>query len=49
MGLMDALYLLENNGLHVLVKGKGTVVSQTMTPGSRVSSGTTIFLDMSMN
>ena len=49
MGLMDALYLLENNGLHVSVKGKGTVVSQSMTPGSRASSGGTVFLDMSMN
>jgi cell division protein FtsI (penicillin-binding protein 3) len=49
MGLMDALYLLENNGLRVSVKGKGTVVSQSMTPGSRASSGGTIFLDMSMN
>ena len=49
MGLMDALFLLENNGLHVLVKGKGTVVSQTMPPGARAASGATIFLDMSMN
>jgi len=49
MGLMDALYLLENNGLHVSVKGKGTVVSQSMTPGARASAGATIFLDMSMN
>ncbi len=49
MGLMDALYLLENNGLHVSVKGKGTVVSQSMTPGARASAGATVFLDMSMN
>ena len=28
MGAMDAMYLLENYGLHVIIDGKGDVVSQ---------------------
>lgn len=48
MGLKDALYLLENAGLKVIVKGRGKVTSQSISPGSRIVQGSTIFLNMSM-
>ncbi len=38
MGLMDALYLLENRGLKVRVEGKGMVKSQSILPGKRIPS-----------
>ncbi|MDD3891477.1 MAG: penicillin-binding transpeptidase domain-containing protein, partial [Bacteroidales bacterium] len=49
MGLKDAIYLLENNGLKVLVKGRGTVRSQSITPGARARKGDRITLEMSMS
>jgi len=36
MGLRDALYLLENKGLRVKVKGVGKVNKQSIIPGTRV-------------
>jgi len=48
MGLRDALFLLENAGLHVVVRGRGKVVKQSIIAGSRVNPGDTIFLEMSM-
>lgn len=48
MGLKDALYLLENAGLKVVVKGRGKVLRQSIPPGTRISPGNTIFLDMSI-
>lgn len=47
MGLKDALYLLENAGLKVVVKGRGKVVRQSLPPGTRIVNGGTIYLDMS--
>jgi cell division protein FtsI (penicillin-binding protein 3) len=49
MGLKDAIYLLENNGLKVLVKGRGTVRSQSIIPGARAKKGDRITLEMSMS
>lgn len=49
MGLKDALYLLENEGLRVQVSGMGTVVSQSLPPGARSVPGGSITLTMSMN
>jgi cell division protein FtsI (penicillin-binding protein 3) len=49
MSLKDALFLLENNGLHVDVRGRGTVRKQSLLPGNRVSPGDRIELEMSMN
>ena len=34
MGLKDALYILENSGLIVTIKGKGKVLKQSLKPGS---------------
>ncbi len=48
MCIKDALFLLENVGLKVSVKGKGTVRNQSITPGSRAERGQRILLEMSM-
>ena len=42
MGAMDAMYLLENYGLHVIIDGKGDVVSQSIAPGTAIVKGQTI-------
>lgn len=42
MGLKDALYLLESQGLRVSVSGYGRVVSQSLPNGSRAVKGHTI-------
>ncbi len=48
MGLRDAIFLLENAGLRVIVKGRGKVTNQSIAPGTIVSIGATIILDMSL-
>ncbi|MGE0076929.1 MAG: penicillin-binding transpeptidase domain-containing protein [Bacteroidales bacterium] len=48
MGLKDALYLLENAGLRVKFQGRGSVRSQSIQAGSKVSPGSTVFLEMSL-
>jgi cell division protein FtsI (penicillin-binding protein 3) len=47
MGLRDAMFLLENAGLRVVVKGRGKVVGQSISPGVKVKQGETIILEMS--
>ncbi len=47
MTLRDALYLLENKGLEVLVEGIGRVKSQSLNPGARISEGGKIVLELS--
>jgi cell division protein FtsI (penicillin-binding protein 3) len=49
MCIKDALYLLENAGLKVQVKGLGIVKSQSITPGVRAARGQSILLEMSMS
>jgi cell division protein FtsI (penicillin-binding protein 3) len=44
LGLTDAVYLLENAGLNVVVKGSGRVVKQSLQPGSKIIRGKTIEL-----
>jgi cell division protein FtsI (penicillin-binding protein 3) len=39
MGLKDAIYLLENKGLVVLVKGRGRVVDQSVSAGLNITKG----------
>jgi cell division protein FtsI (penicillin-binding protein 3) len=46
MGLRDALYLLENQGLKVSMSGVGLVKSQSLAPGTRVSKGMHIELKL---
>ncbi|MEZ5070141.1 MAG: penicillin-binding protein [Bacteroidales bacterium] len=48
MGLKDAVYLLEERGMRVEVRGRGTVRSQSVPAGSRVQRGMRIQLTMSM-
>jgi cell division protein FtsI (penicillin-binding protein 3) len=44
MSLRDALYILENKGLKVNFNGKGKVLTQSISPGTRLTPDTTIEL-----
>ncbi|HLO61002.1 MAG TPA: penicillin-binding protein [Bacteroidales bacterium] len=46
MGAKDAVYLLENAGLHVRLLGRGSVRSQSISPGTRIIKGEQIVLEM---
>lgn len=46
MGLKDALFLLENMGLKVNVKGKGKIVMQSINPGTNLAKGLTVTLEL---
>lgn len=46
MGLKDALYLLENMGLKVSVRGKGKVAVQSVSPGTQLAKGITVILEL---
>jgi len=48
MGLRDALYILENMALKVEVKGYGKVLRQSIVPGTKISPGSKVLLEMSM-
>ena len=48
MGLRDALYILENMALKVEVKGYGKVLRQSIVPGTKLSPGLKVLLEMSM-
>ncbi|MDP4210446.1 MAG: penicillin-binding protein [Bacteroidota bacterium] len=48
MGLRDALFLLENAGLKVVVKGRGRITAQSIMPGTRIKTGETIYLTLSL-
>ena len=47
MGLKDALYLLENMGLKVSVRGRGKVAMQSISPGTQLAKGITVILELS--
>ncbi len=47
MSLKDAVYLLENRGLDVKVKGSGKVEDQSIMPGKKVEKGKTITIELS--
>jgi cell division protein FtsI (penicillin-binding protein 3) len=46
MGLMDALYLLENQGLIVNTRGRGIVSKQSILPGTRIINGSRISIEL---
>ncbi|TDX00243.1 penicillin-binding protein [Dinghuibacter silviterrae] len=46
MGLKDALYLLENKGLKVSVRGRGKVLAQSLPAGTQIKRGETIYLQL---
>lgn len=48
MGLKDALYLLEQQGLNVLVNGKGTVVKQSILPGINICKGMPVVIELKL-
>lgn len=47
MSFRDAIYLLEMSGLRVFYEGKGRVAEQSLTPGTRISKGSRIFIRLS--
>ncbi len=47
MGLRDAVYVLENAGLRVRFSGRGTVKSQSLSPGTRIQEGSIIDIELS--
>ncbi len=47
MTLRDAIYLLEKSGLRVSVNGRGRVTEQSLSPGTRISKGARIYLQLS--
>jgi len=47
MGVQDALYILENAGLKVVVRGVGMVSKQSLKPGSYFKKGDRVCLDLS--
>jgi cell division protein FtsI (penicillin-binding protein 3) len=47
MGLKDALYLLENAGLRVVIKGAGKVTSQSLPGGTSIGKEQTIIIELS--
>ena len=46
MGLQDGLYLLENSGLKVNIKGKGKIQRQSIASGTLVYPGTQITIEL---
>jgi len=46
MGIRDAIYLLENRGIHVKYNGVGRVKGQSIRSGQPIIRGTTIFLTL---
>jgi cell division protein FtsI (penicillin-binding protein 3) len=47
MSLKDALYLLESMGMKVTFTGKGNVTRQSVDPGTRITKGNTINIQLS--
>ncbi len=48
MSLRDAIYLLENSGIHVRYSGKGRVLRQSPEHGARYNDATVVSLEMNM-
>ena len=46
MGLKDAIFLLEKQGLQVMVNGKGMVVRQSIPAGTWVAKGTPVVIEL---
>lgn len=47
MSLRDAIYLLENHGMNVRIKGTGVIKKQSLQAGTRFTKGTQIILELS--
>lgn len=48
MGAKDAIYLLENRGLRVIIEGFGSVISQSISPNTDAKKGSTIYLRLGL-
>ena len=46
MGARDAIYLLENEGLKVVVRGSGKVTEQSLEPGTQLVKGSVISISL---
>ena len=46
MGAKDALFLLEDAGLRVVIKGYGKVLKQSISPGERAEKGSTVVISL---
>jgi cell division protein FtsI (penicillin-binding protein 3) len=46
LGAKDALFLLENAGLRVVIKGYGKVTKQSISPGERAEKGSTVVISL---
>jgi len=46
MGAKDAMHILEMQGLYVVIRGKGSVIEQSILPGSRIRRGEEIVLKL---
>jgi cell division protein FtsI (penicillin-binding protein 3) len=46
MGLKDAIYVCENMGLKVKVKGAGKVTNQSIGTGSKISKGQVVSIEL---
>ena len=49
MGVKDAVFILENMSLGVELMGRGTILNQSIAPGTRISKGDLVVLEMSFN
>jgi cell division protein FtsI (penicillin-binding protein 3) len=47
MGVRDAIYLLENEGLNVRITGRGVVTKQSVAPGTAIQKGQQILIELS--
>ncbi|MBD1429699.1 penicillin-binding protein [Sphingobacterium litopenaei] len=46
MGLVDAIFTMENAGFKTKVVGKGKVIAQSLTPGQRLKIGSNVSLEL---
>ena len=46
MGLVDALYAMENAGFKATVRGKGRVVNQSLVAGQKLKPGTNVLIEL---
>jgi cell division protein FtsI (penicillin-binding protein 3) len=46
MGLKDALYLLENVGMKVIIKGRGKIINQSVPAGTPLTKGFTVVVEL---
>ena len=46
MGLVDAIYAIENSGFKARVKGHGKVINQALEAGKPAQRGVDIFLEL---